>query len=193
MVGFLLEIKLKIVKVCPQCGKQKSLKEYYRDKKRKYRVSYLCKLCSQKRRHSHTLLWREKNKKIGLCISCGKRLIDIKHSKNYCSKCLIRKSTQQKIRRQKMKDEVFKHYGGYKCVCCGETEPLFLTMDHINGGGRKHRRLVTNGKGGVHFYKWLKKNNYPNEYQILCFNCNSGRYRNKGICPHKAMLIGKRM
>ena len=24
-----------------------------------------------------------------------------------------------------------------KCQCCGETQPEFLTLDHINGGGHK--------------------------------------------------------
>src|ERR1019366_4483037 len=30
-------------------------------------------------------------------------------------------------------------YGG-KCACCGETERIFLTIDHIGGGGAEHRR-----------------------------------------------------
>jgi hypothetical protein len=29
--------------------------------------------------------------------------------------------------------------GILKCVCCGETERDFLTLDHINGGGGQHR------------------------------------------------------
>lgn len=24
-------------------------------------------------------------------------------------------------------------------------------------------------------------------YQLLCFNCNCGRHRNGGVCPHKGV------
>ncbi len=34
-------------------------------------------------------------------------------------------------------------------------------------------------------YRWIIKNNFPEEFQILCFNCNSGRHINGGICPHE--------
>lgn len=27
---------------------------------------------------------------------------------------------------------------------------------------------------------------FPPEYQIQCFNCNLGRARNGGVCPHQA-------
>ncbi len=32
---------------------------------------------------------------------------------------------------------------------------------------------------------WLKANNFPPGFQTLCHNCNIGKHRNKGICPHK--------
>ncbi|MEK6897602.1 MAG: hypothetical protein AABW93_03675 [Nanoarchaeota archaeon] len=68
---------------------------------------------------------------------------------------------------------------GMKCACCGESELKFLSIDHINGGGGKHRRKL---KG--HFYQWLKVNKYPVGFQTLCHNCNQakGYY---GQCPHK--------
>lgn len=88
------------------------------------------------------------------------------------------------IRRQN-KIEVFNHYGN-RCTCCGETEPLFLTIDHINNDGAKHRKLLFKKGGGSHggFYHWIIKNHFPKEFQILCWNCNSGKWLNKGICPH---------
>lgn len=73
-------------------------------------------------------------------------------------------------------------YGGYRCACCGETEPMFLTIDHINSDGKRQRRQL--GAGSNKFYDWLRANNYPPGYQVLCSNCNFGRYRNGGICPH---------
>ena len=33
---------------------------------------------------------------------------------------------------------VLDHYGR-ACSCCGETEPAFLTIDHVNNDGAEHR------------------------------------------------------
>jgi hypothetical protein len=75
---------------------------------------------------------------------------------------------------------VFNHYG-HHCVCCGETEPKFLAIDHVKGGGAKHRRAI----GSSNIYPWLIKNKYPKGFQVLCHNCNmaKGFY---GKCPHTA-------
>lgn len=79
--------------------------------------------------------------------------------------------------------EALRHYGGINptCKCCGESNMKFLTIDHIEGGGSEHRR--GSAKGGIGF--WLKKNEYPDGFQILCFNCNCGKgiY---GVCPHSS-------
>lgn len=86
----------------------------------------------------------------------------------------------------RVKTEVFGHYcgGEIACACCGEKEMMFLSVDHINGGGNKHRREI-GGKRGVNFYRWLKDNRYPKGFQILCFNCNfaKGHILNR-VCPH---------
>jgi hypothetical protein len=72
-----------------------------------------------------------------------------------------------------------KHYGG-KCACCGEERREFLSIDHINGGGAKHRKEIHRAS----LYFWLIKNNFPDAFRILCHNCNQamGIY---GYCPHK--------
>ncbi len=79
---------------------------------------------------------------------------------------------------RELRQEVIKHYGG-KCECCLEDIIEFLGIDHINGNGRKHRATFT---GSI--YQWLKKNNYPQGYRILCHNCNLalGFYKH---CPHR--------
>ena len=81
---------------------------------------------------------------------------------------------------------VLNQYGGNppKCACCGEKEYKFLSIDHINGGGNKHRKEMglKDGKGGS-IYCWLIQNNFPKGFQVLCHNCNmaKGFY---GKCPH---------
>ena len=72
------------------------------------------------------------------------------------------------------------------CACCGEANPGFLTIDHINGGGNAHRREVG---GGNNLLVWLKKQGYPAGFQVLCFNCNAGRYWNGGSCPHLGNVV----
>ena len=83
-----------------------------------------------------------------------------------------------------LKDKIFLHYGGYVCACCKEIEKAFLQIDHIDGGGNEHRRQISKYPTGRNFYRWLKKNGFPDGYQVLCANCNWGK-RLLGICPHK--------
>lgn len=88
-----------------------------------------------------------------------------------------------------LRHEVMMAYGGYICACCGEAEPLFLQIDHVNNDGADHRRELGydgNGKGGsTRTMFWLKANGFPPGFQILCANCNHGKARNGGVCPHK--------
>ena len=89
----------------------------------------------------------------------------------------------EKTLRESLRQQILEHYGN-KCHCCGETRKEFLSIDHINGGGHKHRKRV--GKG-LAFYKWFVKNNFPDGFRILCMNCNwaIGRF---GYCPHQKEL-----
>lgn len=45
--------------------------------------------------------------------------------------------------------------------------------------------MVYNGSGtGSTLYYYILRNNFPDIYQVLCFNCNWGK-RLCGVCPHK--------
>jgi hypothetical protein len=83
----------------------------------------------------------------------------------------------------RLQDQAIMAYGGYKCACCGEEEPLFLSIDHVNNDGAQHRKEL-GSLGGHKLYKWLKEGGYPGGFQVLCMNCNHGRHRNNGVCPH---------
>jgi 5-methylcytosine-specific restriction endonuclease McrA len=72
-------------------------------------------------------------------------------------------------------------YGG-KCVCCGEDQIEFLTLDHINGRTDEPYKIT-----GQKAWARLKARGWPkNNYQLLCFNCNcaKGVY---GQCPHQSL------
>ena len=77
---------------------------------------------------------------------------------------------------------------GIVCKCCGENEPLFLQIDHINGGGRRERKKFIDS---AKYYEYLlTRPNLKKKYQLLCANCNAGRYYNggahkNGVCPHQ--------
>ena len=73
-------------------------------------------------------------------------------------------------------------YGEPICSCCGEKHLEFLAVDHIEGGGIKHRKEF--GGGSTNFYDWIVKQGFPVGLRILCHNCNCaiGFY---GHCPHK--------
>lgn len=108
----------------------------------------------------------------------------LEQNKSWKEANAIRYRSQQREYRQAKKlerrDVVMAHYGGW-CACCKETEPMFLTIDHMNGDGWKHRREI----GTMDMWSWVLRNGFPPGFQILCYNCNSGRYRNGGKCPHE--------
>ncbi len=74
--------------------------------------------------------------------------------------------------------------GVVECVCCHETIVGFLTLDHPNNDGAEHRKDLIGGRAG-NIYQVLKKLGWPPGLQVMCYNCNCGRSRNGGICPHK--------
>lgn len=89
--------------------------------------------------------------------------------------------------RRKLRQDVVTAYGG-KCECCGETEMAFLTLDHINGGGRAEReRGGDRGQkiGGEAIYSRLRREGYPPGFRILCWNCNAATHFAGGVCPHQ--------
>lgn len=84
-----------------------------------------------------------------------------------------------KTQYQRLRNLALEKYGS-KCECCEESRKEFLGIDHIEGGGTAHRKEL---KGKMNIYRYLYKNNYPKDFRLLCYNCNSslGFY---GYCPH---------
>lgn len=121
---------------------------------------------------------RARYKREGRC-SCS-REVDVKGFK----KCSICRAQVNKKNRQ-IKFEVIAAYGG-KCACpggCSVTEPDWLSMDHIFGGGVAHRKRLK--VIGLDFYRWLKKQGFPKDkFRLLCYNCNLSR-GHLGQCPHE--------
>jgi len=148
---------------CRVCGieahTEAELDLFMKHKTCKYGRNTLCRNCRRLYKHK----WEEKN-----------RLSE-------------RKRTGGNRYRHNLKIKVINLYGGV-CVCCGEKTMVFLSIDHINGGGSKE---IQSMGCRYKYYKFLEKQFCDNreaalkKYQILCHNCNMGRYINGGICPHK--------
>ena len=73
-----------------------------------------------------------------------------------------------------LKIEVMSYYsnGSIKCAHCGFDNLNALTLDHIADNGAQQRRDLGFPKGGIRMYRWLKANDFPDGYQVLCANCN---------------------
>jgi hypothetical protein len=121
-------------------------------------------------RHQRENTKRLRHKRLlaGLCQNCGKNPL---HTKCLCKVCIAWLAKKN----EEIKLKVFEAYGGFKCNCpfCDETNPLFLTIDHINNDG--FRTAGKYHRAGIGLCRWLLKNNFPPGYQVLCFNCNCGR------------------
>lgn len=135
-----------------------------------------------KKKESAITLWR-KNKlqeDPTLCSTCAKtpRI----PNRCQCQTCL----DSRKKRYLQLKVETFYAYGGPICACCGEIELQFLCLDHINNNRPEQcRELKWKNPSSDRLYGYLKRNNFPEGYQVLCWNCNRGKWSNGGVCPHK--------
>ncbi len=167
------------MRTCKKCGAVKPLSDFAICSKSGAR-RHECKLC-QKRRVAK---WysvednRERRKARAREIYAANPLA------HWTPERRKRANQLGKERMSRLRDIVYAKYGK-KCACCGESDKRFLTIDHVHNDGKKHRKETWRSTS-VGLYKWLIKNNFPKkDFQLLCFNCNLGKARNKGICPHK--------
>jgi hypothetical protein len=118
----------------------------------------------------------------GRCVNCGGR--ELSEGSTKCERCrdIVRRASREYYDR--VRAETYEAYGGAVCVCCGETEQHFLTIDHVHNNGAEERREMESTRGSKNFYVRLKTAGFPSGYQVLCQNCNVGKFRNGGVCPH---------
>lgn len=198
------------LKICTSCKKEKALEEFGNHVRTKDGKTSKCKTCYNSRvkelRKGKGVNSKKQLFGLGILLYCPCCQLHI-HKDNfykrknvaecvtgYCKPCAkaARKDyyernkeellNKEKEQRWNLRLSIIEAYGG-KCECCGETQPQFLTIDHIYDDGADHRREL--GTGSKKIYKWLTKNNYPKDrFQLLCYNCNCAKGC-FGICPHK--------
>lgn len=101
-------------------------------------------------------------------------------AKGYHERHRDQDNARKRALRQRARQEAVDAYGG-ACICCGETYLPYLDLDHINGGGTKHRKQLG---WGVAYFKYLKDNHWPQGIQVLCGNCHYAKTRGHACRPH---------
>lgn len=112
---------------------------------------------------------RENRNADGVCSRCGDHVFEPGYRQ--CRACIDAGCARHASR----KLEILDAYGGPVCVGCGETTVCVLQMDHIYGGGHAQALELGNGnvsRGRAKLYKWLRDNNFPPGFRVLCSNCN---------------------
>lgn len=168
-------------KRCPKCGVT------YERAVGFWRGQSWCKTCQK----ADVGRWRaanpERAKAIGKASRERRRDSRLVYFKAEYQKNRAKRIAAAKQRFQALKEAAYRAYGGYRCVCCGETHSAFLSIDHVNNDGCKHRKTIGRGSN---IYAWLSANGFPAGFQVLCHNCNHGKHLNGGVCPHVEAQYG---
>lgn len=153
-------------KRCNKCGRRLPLSRFY---PKKNKLTGRCKDCIKEYNRQHYYAVRDDPGR-------KERVRKIARAWYLRDRDRINATRTEKTRAQRQR--CLDAYGG-RCACCGESRYEFLAIDHVNGGGCKHRADV-----GNKICRWLVKNNFPPGFQVLCHNCNQalGHY---GYCPHE--------
>ncbi len=171
------------IKVCRVCNQSKNMCEFpFSKPKGKYENR--CKECrnEKQRRFRQTPKskeWRKNYQQTEKYKEQSKECAQRPHHKKQARE-------NQRKRRKIIKIQVISHYSKeqMKCCRCGFDDMRALSIDHIEGGGVKHRKSL-NFIGGCAFYRWLVKNNLPTGYQVLCMNCQFiKRVENQECTPY---------
>lgn len=149
------------MKKCNSCKQDKPLSDYYP--------------------YKHT---KDYSSRDGHCHDCKKCMND--RVKRMRKEKPVEAKARAKFYADACKMKVYAHYSDnkFECKCCGEKEMVFLSIDHIDGGGTKHRKEQKISGGGYTLCRWIIRNGYPSGFQILCHNCNQAKHI-LGVCPHK--------
>lgn len=168
------------MKECYRCKKILPVSDYYADKQKVDGKHPCCKSCDNEK-----MAKLRKTKNFRAVFNPYQKIWQRKYrkTKKYHAwrKVALEK---QSMLSQQLKQQIVSHYGGM-CACCGVKELFFLSIDHINNDGYKERGNKKNRTSGYLLYKRIIKDNYPDNLQILCFNCNVAKQHNGGECPHK--------
>jgi len=162
-------------KKCPSCKKILPISAFGIVKTRPDGLSAYCKPCRKKKQHESHAANPHKRRA---------------NARNYYYQHPEKMRASVTKNRQNLRMAALIYYGGERpfCACCGDQHIEFLSIDHIDNNGAAHRKELSYGKKSkgtsVQVNRWLRDNNYPSGFQVLCHNCNFAKHVYK-ICPHQ--------
>ena len=141
---------------CSRCGKTKPTTDFCISRRNANGRQGACRACCREfeqrpyvkaRRKKQRAAWYEENRKF--------------------------ESRKEADANARIKLECLSWYSKFESPVCNHPDCLvcdidMLTIDHVNGGGMDHRRLI----GARTIYRWLIKNGFPEGFQVLCMNHN---------------------
>lgn len=171
-----------IMKKCYICKEFLDFDKFNKNKSKPDKLATECKSCKAKQDKEY----RSKNNRK---IKETKHIYYLNNKEDIKEKvCIYIKANPERHNKwcadakNKLKHDVFSIYscGEPKCKNCEEKDIGLLTIDHIDGDGSAHRQETFGNKkvGGYKMYQWIKKNSYPENFQVLCYNC---QYRKRLI------------
>lgn len=164
---------LPLVKTCTRCQRELPLSEFYqfqRSDRLRPSTSARCDDCRSAERAER--YWADPERAREAAIAWRKR--NAQRNRH--------RATEY---RRILRDAALQVYGGNppSCACCGVAYPPFLCLDHVDGGGNRHR-LSIGGKTSSPIWKWLRDQGYPPGFRVLCWNCNAALAM-FGTCVHR--------
>ncbi len=103
-----------------------------------------------------------------LCKNCQRIKVNENEESNSSKNISLIKRKINHLQYLRYKHQAIIRYSPKKeCMKCGFGDIRALEMDHIGGGGSKHLHRI-----GGNIYDWIRRNNYPSGFQVLCANCN---------------------
>ena len=145
-------------KTCSVCNIEKPIEEFNRKKSSATGYGPRCKKCTNEYLNQWALELKNKQRR-----------------RKYVKNC-----------RARMRKKILDHYGN-KCSCpkCPETNTAFLSIEHLDGGGK----FIRKERGEYGSLKDIIDSNFPDNITVLCYNCNFAKYKNGGICPHLSSSV----
>ena len=177
------------VKRCSACHEMKAIEAFYRRQTSRDGIHTVCKEClaSSNRAylaaHRGQIAARKRERRAAQdeAAKAAERL----RQKAYNTAHRESQNAAHRSRRLAIKLAVLRHYGP-ACSCCGEYDSRLLSIEHANGDGAAHRRLLGPRYSAGSFYEWLITSGYPDDLglAVLCWSCNQASHRSGGVCPH---------
>lgn len=174
---------------CVECGKV--FKSYFITKTQKFCSSSCQRINYEKNNPEKIKKWRKEERERNKVkyINYGKNYRKSEKYDNNKVKGIFKEAA--KNHKIKLKLDILSNYsnGIPKCNICNEVNIEFLTIDHIYGCSKELRKQQGTGHN---LYRWLKNNNYPLGYQVLCWNCNCKKSMNKRFLESKYKYCQRR-